>query len=147
MKTNVIAALVLAALGTLAAPLALAQSDASQANADYLSQREAIDSPDSIAKAYQHLFEVQAQANENAQPTVGHDYVAARLNIDELERINAVYEQVQAQRTLADNGVHAGEARDYQAERNNIDSLDHINQVLERISQRTAGAGQRTAQL
>lgn len=147
MKTNVIASLVLAALGTVAAPLALAQGGASQANADYLSQREAIDSPDSIANAYQHLFEVQAQVEENARPATGHDYAAARLNIDELDRINAVYEQVRVQRTLADNSAHAGEARNYQAERNNIDSLDHINQVLENIHQQTASAGERTAQL
>jgi len=120
MKNVFIASAVAAALSLVAAP-ALAQN---------LSERQNMDSFESINAAYQQAVEQGFQAQDSGRSPV--DYLAARENLDQAEFIADQFREVQSQRAVVQSeGNPDGLNQEYLDQRKNLDSLENINSITD----------------
>ena len=135
MKLSALISLTVAALGVLAAPLAVAQSVPLENDGQgYLSTRMNMDQPQSIAQLIDGTQAQQAESGLDAS----QDYLARTGgDVDSVDKIDAVYQQVAADRAL--RGTDLSPAPSYLAKRKTLDSFEYLDQVISEVQARSHG--------
>ncbi len=135
MKLSALISLTVAALGALAAPLAMAQSVPLENDGQgYLSTRMNMDQPQSIAQLINGTQAQQAKAGLDAS----QDYLARTGgDVDSVDKIDAVYQQVAADRAL--RGTDLSPVPSYLTKRKTLDSFEYLDQVISEVQARSHG--------
>lgn len=138
MKKITLIPLAFAAFGVIAAP-AFAEG-----SSDYQSQRNSMDSPESIKKAYKEYDETMKEAAHDGHASeAASDYSRARENMDSPEHIKKAYKHHhQAMDEAAHDGHHSGAAPDYEATRRGMDDPDHVNEAVHKVLDKKGGTGE-----
>lgn len=136
MKLSALISLTVAALGVLAAPLAVAQSVPLENDGQgYLSTRMNMDQPQSIAQLINGTQAQQAESGLDAS----QDYLAktGHGDVDSTDKIDAVYQQVAADRAL--RGTNLNPAPNYLSTRKTLDSFEYLDEVISKAQVRSHG--------
>lgn len=135
MKLSALISLTVAALGVLAAPLAMAESIPLENDGQsYLSTRMNMDQPQSIARLINGMQAQQAASGLNASQ---RDYLAqaGRGDVDSIDDVDAIYQQVAADRAL--RGTDLSPTPDYLAQRKTLDSFEYLDEVISQVQARS----------